>query len=1458
MAGKLIDLFQNCKWTEEEQHLASGEVRSLAFGDNNTVMVVELGLKRVISRKTIAKAEKQIAKQYGLHRVCIEPRYSMPDGLTVEYIRSLYEDMAYRMPSARGLLDCGKWEYADGALQIPMDEVSEKHFAGALRHLEARILRELGRPCPVHAVRVAVCDCAPASEAPQREEILHKAIEQAAAEATAAPKPKKPRPAPKPEHTGYQRPRTEKVREDDLIFGKLMQDPIISVNEAIAAYDMVTIQGEVFFTDNKDIHSKKTGKDYVKIAFDMTDRTNSVRVSKFLAADKAGDTASKIKNGLYCTVQGKMVYDTYAKEMVLEPTGIVKAKKPVRQDKAEGMKRVELHLHTNMSAMDGMSSTASLLCRAAQWGHRAMAITDHGVAQAFPEALHAQEGKQKDIIGDMKIIYGIEAYYVNDEDTLSVVRGKSEEPLTGTFIVFDLETTGLNPASEEITEIAAVRVVDGAIQDAFQTYVNPHKPIPEEITKLTGISDETVANAPELAEAVPKFLAWAGEGKYPLVAHNAGFDMGFLRTACKRLAIEREFTAIDTLEMSRLMLPHLHKFKLNILAKELAVGPFEHHRASEDAAVLGRIFVKLLARLKDEMHAVTTADINPVLAATTDRKNKLKNLPRYHFIILVKNQAGLRNLYQLISKSFLEYYNKRPIMPRSELIRHREGLIFGSACEAGEVFRALTGGAEWDELKRLASFYDYLEIQPIGNNQFMIAKGMAKDDEQLRDWNRDILRLADELGKPCCATGDVHFLEPEDEAFRRILMAGQGFGDADNQAPLYFKSTDEMLKEFSYLGEDRAYEVVVKNTNMIADRCDVIRPVPRENYPPHIDGCEDDLRNMCYEKAKRIYGDPLPEIVQARLDRELNSIIGNGYAVMYIIAQKLVTKSLEDGYLVGSRGSVGSSLAAFMSDITEVNSLAPHYLCPDDKYVEWHEEYSCGVDLPDKICPKCGKPLTKQGFNIPFETFLGFEGDKVPDIDLNFAGEYQSRIHWYTGEIFGHDHVFRAGTIGTVAEKTAYGYVKKYMDERGIECSRAEENRLAAGCTGVRRTSGQHPGGVVVVPKEIEIYDVCPVQHPADDPDSDIITTHFEYHSIDANLLKLDELGHDDPTMIKHLENLTGVNAQEIPLDDPETMSLFHSCKALRYTGENPDTDPILGDLGCLAVPEFGTKFVRGMVKETHPSTFAELVSISGLSHGTDVWLGNAAELVRKGIPLSGCICCRDDIMNYLILQGVQPKLSFKTMESVRKGKGLTEEMEAAMREQNVPDWYIDSCKKIKYMFPKAHAVAYVMMAFRIAWFKVHRPLAFYSAYFSVRAKGFDASCMIRGDKVVQDKLRELAVKEKEKTITAAEKEMSTTLEVCHEFYRRGFVFEPMDIYTSDATNFLVTEKGLIPPFTSMPGIGEQAALNIVEERKNGKFLSAEELAVRCPKASKAVVELLDQIGALGSMPKTTQISLFA
>lgn len=1452
MAKTLSELFDRCK-SETYQDCMGGEVRSLAVSHDHQQMICHVAYQKPISREHLDGLGKEIAQAYGLTRFSIAPRYRM-DALTSEYIDLLRQDLCHRMPSATGLLAASCWDFADGHLRISMGDTARGYFSVALRQMQERIETETGQRVVVEAV-------------PFAEEQVEKIIESQHAARNAAlkaamdampvaePMPEKPRKnlkvRPAGENGGYQRPKVEKVADENLILGKLYTEEPIPIRDALGEFDRVTIKGDVFFVDHREITSKKTGKEWVKIAFDITDNTNSIRVSKFMAKDQAGDIVSAIKTGMHLIVQGKISFDSYEKESILEPTAIVKSKKKIRMDNAPE-KRVELHLHTNMSAMDGVSDTKDLINRCKAWGWPAMAITDHGCAQAFPLALHVVDGKEADY---PKILYGVEAYYVNDAAAVSVVRGDLDGSLDGDFIVFDLETTGLKPATEEITEIAAVLVREGEIKDSFQTYVNPHKPIPPEITELTGISDETVADAPDLPEALDKFFAFMGDRV--LVAHNAGFDLSFLKAACKKLDIEREFTYIDTLEMSRIMLPHLSRFKLNILAKELQVGPFEHHRASEDAAVLGRIWVKLLDKLKHEQHASKISDINPLLAGLRAKEGGLKNLPRHHFIILVQNQVGLKNLYKLISYSFLDHFYRRPLMPRSELIKHREGLIFGSACEAGELFHAVVEGKPFEELKRIADFYDYLEIQPIDNNRFMIAKGIAEDEETLRDYNRTILKLADALGKPCCATGDVHFLDPEDEAYRRILMAGQGFPDADNQAPLYLKTTEEMLKEFAYLGEDRAYEVVITNPNKIADMLDPIRPIPRENYPPKIEGSAEELETMCREKAKRMYGDPLPEIVQARLDRELKSIIGNGYDVMYMIAQKLVSKSLQDGYLVGSRGSVGSSLVAFMSDITEVNSLAPHYLCPECKYFELHENegVGCGVCLPDKVCPRCGTPLKKEGFSVPFETFLGFNGDKVPDIDLNFSGEYQPRIHKYTGELFGHDHVFRAGTIATVAEKTAYGYVKKYMEERGIECSRAEENRLAAGCTGIRRTTGQHPGGIVVVPKEVEIYDFCPVQHPADDPTSDIITTHFEYHSIDANLLKLDELGHDDPTIIKHLEDLTGVNAQEIPLDDPDVMSLFTSNRALHYVDDAPD--PILGDLGCLAVPEFGTKFVRGMVKDTKPTTFDDLLCISGLSHGTDVWLGNAADLVASGIPLNECICCRDDIMNYLIGKGVEPKLAFQTMESVRKGKGLKPEMEEAMKANNVPDWYIDSCKKIKYMFPKAHAVAYVMMAFRIAWFKVHKPLAFYSAYFSVRAKGFDASCMIKGDAVCLDKIRELHRKDVDKTISAAEKDTQTTLEVCHEFYKRGFVFEPMDVYKSDATKFIVTEKGLIPPFTSMPGIGEQAALNIVEERKKGRFLSAEELSVRCPKVSKSVIELLGEIGALGSMPRSTQISLF-
>ena len=1448
MTKGLTDLFDQCELNETERaYFEQGQVRSLAISADKKTMICQVGFNEIVPISSLSEIEKNIAKTYNINRMRISPRYTL-DTLTQPYINTLKERVLMEIPSACGLLADSKWTVNDNALEISMSESAKEHLKIQIHNMSERIYAETGLDIKVNAVEIddETAKKLIKTQNEDREQILKqvsqnlptKPIEHKKAEKQAKPSDNKT----------YHRQKMQKVSDEDLIYGKLYSEKTIAIRDAMNEHGQVTIEGEIFLVDHREISSKKTGKEWVKLAFDITDNTNSVRVSKFLSKEQAEPIIPLIKTGSYIMIQGKVTYDTYEKESIIEPTGIMKAKKKIRMDKAD-KKRVELHLHTNMSAMDGIASTKALMSRAKLWEHPAIAITDHGVVQAYPDAMHAVERNKIDI----KVLYGVEAYYVNDAASVSVVRGSGDAPLKGEAIVFDLETTGLKPAQEEITEIAAVLVRDGQIIDSFQSYVNPHKPIPKEITELTGISDETVRDAPELSDALDRFLNFAGNR--PLIAHNAGFDMSFLNAACKRLNIEREFTYIDTLEMSRILLPDLGRYKLNILAKELAVGPFEHHRASEDATVLAKIWCKLIDKLCIEYNAVNISDINPLLAGIRDKSGSLKNLKRHHFIILVKNREGLRNLYKLISYSFLNHFYKKPLMPRSELIKHREGLIFGSACEAGELYHALVEGAEWDELKRIASFYDYLEIQPIANNRFLVEKGTVSDDEELRNLNRKILKLADELGKPCCATGDVHFLEPEDEAFRRILMAGQGFSDADKQAPLYLKTTDEMLEEFAYLGEDRAYEVVVTNTNKIADMCEDVRPVPKENYPPKIDGAEDDLRNMSYEKAKRIYGDPLPDVVQKRLDRELNSIISNGYAVMYIIAQKLVTKSLADGYLVGSRGSVGSSFAAFTSDITEVNSLAAHYLCPDDKYVEWHDEYSCGVDLPDKLCPNCGKPLTKQGFAIPFETFLGFEGDKVPDIDLNFSGEYQPRIHKYTGELFGHDHVFRAGTIGTVAEKTAYGYVKKYMEERGITCSRAEENRLTAGCTGVRRTSGQHPGGIVVVPREVEIYDFCPVQHPADDPNSDIITTHFDYHSIDENLLKLDELGHDDPTIIRHMQDLTGVDAQQIPLDDPDVMSLFTSNKALKYIDNAPDA--ILGDLGCLAVPEFGTKFVRGMVSETEPTTFAELVSISGLSHGTDVWLGNAQDLVHQGIGLSDCICCRDDIMNYLILKGVEPKLSFTIMESVRKGKGLKPEWETAMRAQQVPEWYIDSCKKIKYMFPKAHAVAYVMMAFRIAWFKVHKPLAFYSAYFSIRAKGFDASCMILGDEVCMNKIRELQKKEREKTITAAEKETQTTLEVVHEFYRRGFKFEPMDIYKSDATMFRVTENGLIPPFTSMPGVGEQAAQNIVEERKNGKFLSSEELIVRCNKVSKSVVDTLKEIGALGNMPKSTQISLF-
>ena len=986
--------------------------------------------------------------------------------------------------------------------------------------------------------------------------------------------------------------------------------------------------------------------------------------------------------------------------------------------------------------------------------------------------------------------------------------------------------------------------------ERFHTYVKPSAPVPYEITQLTGITDDMVESAPSQQEAVTAFFAFMGDR--PLCAHNANFDVSFLRAACEKFGIEKDFCSIDTVEMSRALLPDLKRHKLNVVAEVMGFT-FQHHRADEDTDVLAKIYLRLLEMLKEKVQLETVEDINRGLDVARGGEADPLSLRSHHLIILVKNLTGLKNLYQLISFSHLKYFKRHPIIPADLLMKYREGLILGSACEAGELFSAVVEGKPWNELKEIASFFDYLEIQPIGNNRFMLESGAARDEEQLREFNRTVLKLGDALQKPVVATGDVHFLEPEDAQYRAILMAGMGFSDADKQAPLYFKTTNEMLEEFSYLGRERAREVVVENPNKIADWCEDIKPVPDDKCPPVIPGSAEEIETMAKQKAAELYGDPLPQLIQQRLDAELIPIIKNGFDVMYLIAQKLVAKSLEDGYLVGSRGSVGSSFVAYLTGITEVNSLPAHYRCPQCKHSIFPEDsqYGCGVDLPDKICPQCGAPLVKDGFNIPFATFLGFNGEKAPDIDLNFSSEYQARAHRELIRMFGEDHVFRAGTIGTVKSKTAYGFVKKYNEERGLTPGKAEENRLVVGCTGIKRTTGQHPGGLIIVPNDRTIYEFCPVQRPADDTSTDIITTHFDYHSIDQNLLKFDMLGHEDPTMIRALEDLTGVNAREIPLDDPETMSIFTSLKALHI-----DDDGSFGKTGATAIPEFGTRFVRGMLEMTKPSTFDELLRISGLSHGTNVWLNNAKDYIESGdATLKDVISVRDDIMTFLIQKGLEPQQAFKMSESVRKGKGLKPEWEEEMREHGIKEWYIESCKKIQYMFPRAHAAAYVMMAYRIAWFKVHQPMAFYSAYFGIRAPAFDANLMCKGDGLVMEKTRQLQGQEKR---TAVEEDMLTTLEVAHEFYRRGYRFTPVDIYKSAVDQFLILDnQTLAPSLTSLPGLGEAAARNIVEEREKGKFMSTEDMLLRCPKVTKGVVETLTAAGALNDIPKTNQIDLF-
>ena len=1238
-----------------------------------------------------------------------------------------------------------------------------------------------------------------------------------------------------------------KAQITEMIYGSAIRDTLIPITSIDENADKVCFAGEIFGIEYKDIKSRKTEKEFHIVMLDVTDYEDSISVQMFMNKSEKDDEAfhalqAKLKKGMQVVVRGRAQYNEYAKEVVVSANAIGETlKKEERMDYAEE-KRVELHLHTQMSAMDAVSSTKDLINRAVKWGHKAIAITDHGVVQSYPDAMKASDNNEK-----IKVLYGVEGYLI--DDSARIIYDAKDETVDGSFVVFDIETTGLDKYQNHITEIGAVKVENGVITDKWSTFVNPGEPIPQNIVELTSITDEMVKDAPAIAEVLPDFLAFC-KGCV-LVAHNARFDVGFISVAAKRCEILFNFAYLDTLQLARCLYPQLANHKLNNLTRHLNIMLENHHRAVDDAKATADIFVKML----EELRAQGKTDL-PALNEQFDLAQAAKRNKAYHIILLAKNETGVRHIYEMVTESHLKYFFRTPRIPRSLLTEKREGLIIGSACEAGELFRAVVAGAPEEELEQIAAFYDYLEIQPIGNNAYMKREEEFEDiqtDEDLQRLNQKIVDLGERVHKPVVATCDVHFLDPAGANYRKILMYYKGFKDADQQAPLFFRTTEEMLAEFAYLGAEKAYEVVVTNTNKIADRIEAVRPIPKKKCPPEIEGAQEGIIADSNRKAKEIYGDPLPKLVQDRLDKELHSITTYGFSVMYKIAQELVRKSLHDGYLVGSRGSVGSSFVAFLSDITEVNSLPPHYICPNCKNSEFIQDGTgiSGCDLPDKKCPVCGADYKKDGHDIPFETFLGFKGDKEPDIDLNFSGDYQPVIHKYTETYFGEGFVFRAGTIGTVAEKTAYGYVKKYSEEKGIKIRNAEMKRLASGCVGVKRTSGQHPGGIIVVPHKNNIHEFCPVQHPADDPNSDIVTTHFDYHSIDQNLLKLDELGHDDPTVIKMLQDLTGLDPQTIPLDDKETMSLFTSTDALHL---NCDIGTPVGTYG---IPEFGTKFVRQMLVDTKPTTFAELVRISGLSHGTDVWLNNAQDYIRAGVTtLSNAICTRDDIMLYLIHMGVEAGHAFKIMESVRKGKGLKPEDEEAMKAASVPDWYIESCKKIKYMFPKAHAVAYVTMAFRIAYYKVHKPKAFYIAYYSVRADDFDASIMANGMQAAQNAMEELLQKKKNNTISPKEENLIPILEICIEMYARGIEFVPVDLYRSHAVNFQDVEEGILAPLNALTGMGENAARSIMEAREQGPFKTVEDLRLRTG-ITKSNIELLQENHCLDGLPDKDQVSLF-
>jgi len=1221
-------------------------------------------------------------------------------------------------------------------------------------------------------------------------------------------------------------------KNENTLLGRNISGENTAIKDVSEISGIVILIGEVFKVEVKET---KTGKKIV--IFNITDLTSSITVKCFLRGKPEDEKfLEELKVGLYCKVKGEAMHDNFSNEVVLMVRDIVKMTKIERMDTAV-KKRVELHLHTQMSAMDAITSTSTLIKRAAKWGHKAIAITDHGVVQAFPDGM--ETAKKTGI----KVIYGVEAYMV--DDGVAISDNCSSKTINDSFVVFDIETTGLSSSNDNIIEIGAVKIVNGIVTEYFSEFINPRRPIPFKIVELTSITDEMVKDAPEITVILPKFMEFA-KGSI-LVAHNATFDVSFVKRFCKELNIPFDFGVLDTIPLAKFLYPELNRFKLNVVAKHLGISLINHHRAVDDASATAKILLHSFNILKE----MNITDLDSLNKESLKNLN-IKKLNMYHLIILVKNQVGLKNLYKLISMANLDYFFKKPRMPKSLIEQYKEGLIMGSACEAGQLFREILSGKSDEELKETIKFYDYLEIQPTGNNKFMIKNGTVKGESELQAINKRIYDLGVKNNLPVVATCDVHFIDPADEVYRRILMNGQGFSDADDQPPLYFRTTNEMLKEFSYLGEEIAKEVVIDNTIKVSEMIEAVKPIPDETFPPKIPGAEEDIRDMTLKKVHSIYGEILPEVVQKRLDKELNSIINNGYAVLYLIAQKLVAKSYEDGYLVGSRGSVGSSFVACMSGITEVNGLPPHYVCPSCKNSEFILDGSIGsgADLPDKVCSVCGTKYIKDGFDIPFETFLGFEGDKEPDIDLNFSGEYQSVVHKYTEVLFGKGHVFKAGTIGTIAEKTAFGYVKKYLSDKNMIVPGAEIERLSLGCTGIKRTSGQHPGGIMVVPSDNEIYNFTPIQHPADDNDTDVITTHFDYHSISGRLLKLDILGHDDPTVLRMLQDLTGIDPRSVPLGDDKVLSLFTKPDALGVTKEQLECE-----VGTYGLPEFGTKFVRQMLLDTQPKTFSDLVRISGLSHGTDVWVNNAQYYIKEGFTtLKDCISTRDDIMVYLIYQKLPPKTAFTIMEKVRKGKGLTEEDEKTMKEYDVPDWYIGSCKKIKYMFPKGHAVAYVMMAIRIAYFKVYYPKAYYATYFSVRADDFDADLVVQGEDAIKRKIIELSAMGN--TISVKDKGLLTILELSFEMYKRGIKFLKVDPYKSKATKFAIEGDNIRPPISSLQGVGVNAAKSICEARKNGEFISKEDLRIRA-KVSKSVIEVMATHGCLEGLQETNQLSLF-